>query len=112
MPHIAKQRIKKGGKHYAAGEPIELTEEELAELPEGAVAEEAPKAADGEETSSPAAPEDRAAMIAAAVAELDASAFKKDGGIRADVLRDLIAVLGFDVTAEEVAQARAAAISG
>ena len=37
MSYITTQRIKSGGKYYAAGEPIKLTDETLAEMPDGAV---------------------------------------------------------------------------
>jgi hypothetical protein len=36
MTHIANQRIKKGGKHYAPGDPITLSKDDLKDLPEGA----------------------------------------------------------------------------
>jgi|GEM_PF-2896353 len=36
MSHIANMRIKKDGKIYKAGQPVSLSEEDLAKLPQGA----------------------------------------------------------------------------
>lgn len=115
MTYIARQRLKVGGKYHFAGDRLELTEEQLAELPANAVeqvadedvADEdvAPKTSDGLEL----APEAREALEAmtTAVDALPENAFKKDGGIRSDALRDLNATLGFEVTAEDVAALKA-----
>lgn len=118
MSHIANQRIKKGGKLYRAGEPIELTEDDLAELPEGAaspveddtdnaaegIAEVASKLKDALEAVS-TDPEVRAKRLNEAVSTLTEDDFKKDGEIRADALRALNERLGFEVTAEDVSAA-------
>lgn len=93
MSHIANQRIKKGGKVILPGQPINLTEEELAELPDGAVS---------------AAPVTLTDELIDAVSALPAEAFRKDGEIRTDALKELCEHLGYDVTAEQVAEARAA----
>lgn len=91
------QRIKTGGKSYAAGEPIELTKEELAELPDGAVSEtEVVELSEAEKTDA----------LGKAVADLSVDVFKNDGGIRADALRALISTVGFEVTVQEVSDAR------
>ena len=46
MTHVANQRIKKDGKSYRPDDPIELTTDELAALPEGAVSPAAEEASD------------------------------------------------------------------
>jgi len=118
MSHIANHRIKKNGKYYAAGDPIELTEDELAELPEGAVREADPETATGPEDLGDTPDVDEAlekaarlaaeqfATVRAAVLELPVEAFKKDGDIRADALRDLNEKLGLELTAHNVAVAK------
>lgn len=116
MSHIANHRIKKDGKYYAAGEPIELTEDELAELPEGAVREARPVGADQANDTDVNKVLEKAAHLAVeqfakvreAVLELPAEAFKKDGDIRADALRELNEKLGLQLTAKDVIVAKAA----
>lgn len=110
MTYIARQRLKVGGKHHVAGDRLDLTEEQLAELPAGVVEQ----VADEDIAQDPAdslelTPEAREALEAmtAAVDALPEDAFKKDGGIRSDALRDLNATLGFEVTAEDVAALKA-----
>lgn len=95
MTYQANQRFKFRGEWYLAGDPIELTEGELEEL--------------GDVLVSPVlAPEEEGALeaVTAAVDALLPEAFKKDGTIRADALRDLCKDLGFEVTAEDVASIR------
>ena len=102
MTHVANQRIKKDGKSYLPGDTIELTEDELAELPEEAVS-----LADVAARMEPAlSDEQRAERLTAAVAGLTDADFRKDGVIRAESLRQLIETLGFEVTAEAVAEQR------
>ncbi|WP_420011011.1 hypothetical protein [Tateyamaria sp.] len=105
MTHIANQRIKMGGKYYMPGDPIAPSEDDLADLPTGAVSlvgeaetSEAPELSD----------EERDAKLKAAVAELADADFKKDGNIRADSLKLLIEKVGFDVTADQVAEIKTA----
>lgn len=50
--------------------------------------------------------DEREQALKDALAELSDDAFKKDGGIRADALRELVGELGFEVTAERVAELR------
>ncbi|MGH1577710.1 hypothetical protein [Planktotalea sp.] len=104
MTHIAQQRIKKGGKVYLPNDPIELTEDELAELPEGAVTE-------GNVADEPVEPSplDNAqqAQLKDAVAKLKATAFKQDGEIRAGALKGLNDQLDFAVGVEDVTAAQA-----
>ena len=97
MTHVANQRIKKDGRSYLPGDPIELTGDELAELPEGAVS----PVADTPQVSD----EERAEHLAATVKALSDADFRKDGVIRAESLRQLNDTLGFEVTAEVVAEA-------
>lgn len=125
MSHIANQRIKKDGKYYAAGDPIELTEEDLSELPEGAASEAKDDIAEFTETVANAAVKlndalrdastdpkavkaeaEKFAKVRAAVLELPATAFKNDGNIRADALKALSEKLGMQLTAENVAVAK------
>ena len=127
MTHVANQRIKKDGKSYLPGDPIELTGDELAELPDGAVSPVAAEASDvtpqsaqtgkkdddgaggtvdGDGVQKPAG--DQAGRLAASVAALTDADFRKDGVIRAESLRQLIETLGFEVTAEAVAEVKAA----
>lgn len=105
MSHIATQRIKKNGTYYAAGDPITLNSDDLAELPEGAVREAEPEeaVADGAADLTDA---ERQAALKSAVNELPDDAFKQDGEIRAAALRELNETLGFEVTAEGVAEAK------
>lgn len=107
MSHVANQRIKKGGKYFAAGDPISLTEEELKDLPEGVVS-----AQDGDsevDTAEPVAlSEDQQAQLKAAVAKLKPGAFKQDGEIRAGALKHLNQSLGFIVRVSDVAAVKAA----
>ena len=102
MSHIANHRIKKDGKYYAAGDPIELTDDDLAELPDGAVREADPEDAAANENAG-LSEEEKLEALQAAVKELPDSAFKKGGDIRADALRELNEKLGFETTAEAVA---------
>ncbi len=108
MSHIANQRIKKGSKYYAAGDPIELTKDDLEGMPKGVV-----RPADSEDdaatTSASLSDEEKLEKLQAAVKELPDSAFKQDGEIRAGTLRELNEKLGFEVTAEVVAAAQAPA---
>jgi hypothetical protein len=102
MTHIANQRIKMGGKYYMPGDPIAPSEDELADLPTGAVSP-----ADEAETSDTLerAPlsEEQTASLKAAIAKLKPSAFKQDGEIRAGALKGLNQSLGFIVSADDVA---------
>ncbi len=115
MSHIANHRIKKDGKYYAAGDPIELTDDDLADLPDGAVREADPEDAPADETGDTdknvadvvKAEAETFAKVRAAVLELPDEAFKKDGDIRADALRELNEKLGMQLTAENVAVAKA-----
>lgn len=112
MTHIANQRIKKGGKYYAPGDPITLSEAEAAALPKGAVS---PRPTAGDEAGTappPLSDVARAERLKAAVDALTEADFKKDGGIRADALRELSESLGFEVTADAVAGLKAASASG
>lgn len=111
--YIAQMRIRLNGKLYKPNAPIELTDDELKELPKGAVAAmgadtDQPKddPADTSTVTPPVlSPEEQAAndKLVAAVDALDEEAFKKDGGIRKDALEQLKADLGFEVTADDVA---------
>ncbi|WP_171182205.1 hypothetical protein [Ruegeria sp. HKCCD8929] len=107
MSHIANHRIKKDGKYYAAGDPIELTDDDLAELPDGAVRDADP---DDEAANDNAglSEEEKFEALRAAVKELPDTVFKKDGEIRADALKALNEQLGMQLTAENVAVAKAA----
>lgn len=110
---IAKMRIRHNGKLYMPDDPIELDDEELKALPKGAVAalaaggDTAPEGAgdNADATQPPLSAEEQEAhdKLVAAVDALDATAFKKDGGIRKDALEQLVADLGFAVTADDVA---------
>ena len=105
MSHVANQRIKKGGKYFAAGDPITLTDEELKDLPEGVVS-----AQDGDSEAETVAPvvltEDQQAQLQPVVAKLKPGAFKQDGEIRAGALKHLNDTLGFAVTAADVTAAQ------
>ena len=108
MSHVANQRIKKGGEYFAPGDKITLTEDDLKDLPKGAV-----RADDGSsETSEPAEPvaldEAQQALLKDAVAKLKPTAFKRDGEIRAGALKGLNDQLDFTVSVEAVAAAQAA----
>lgn len=99
MSYIAHQRIKVGGKHYVTGDPIDLTEEELADLPTGAVSEGSDGStspADPGASKSPAEPDAPKPTLAEALAELKEDAFRQDGGLRAPARRDLVERLGED----------------
>lgn len=98
MTHVANQRIKKGGKTYLSGDPIPLADDELWDLPDGAVSKVLP------DPDAAPAPE----TLSLAVDALPDGAFKKDGGIRAEALRGLVEHLGFEVTAEDVSAVKAA----
>lgn len=102
MTHVANQRIKKGGEYFAAGEPITLTKEELADLPNGAVT-----ANDGDADAPEFVVLDDAqqAQLKDAVEKLKPGAFKQDGEIRAGALKHLNEALGFTVSVENVAAA-------
>ena len=109
MTHIAQQRIKKGGKYFAAGDPIALTEKELAELPNGAVVPGDSTASDDDasQTTSVELTDEQQTALAKAVAALKPTAFKQDGEIRAGALKGLNDQLDFDVTVEAVAAVKA-----
>lgn len=109
MTHIAHQRIKVGGLHYAAGDPVVLTERDLAELPEGAASPQ--PAGDPAPIVTPAA---KAALdaLSEAVDALKPSDFRQDGTIRSGALRSLNEQLGFEVTAEDVAAVKATGGAG
>lgn len=107
MSHIANHRIKKDGKYYAAGEPIELTDNELAELPDGAVRDADPDDEAANDNAS-LSEEEKFEALREAVKELPDAAFKKDGEIRADALKALNEQLGMQLTAENVAVAKTA----
>lgn len=114
MAYIANQRIKVGGELYQVGDLVDLTEEVLAELPPGAVSpmEKVEPDASGRKSGQEKQPDDadgKAVALEAAVADLDERDFKQDGNIRADSLRRLAEKLGFDITAEDVADAKSAA---
>lgn len=112
MSHIANQRIKAGGRHYKAGEPVELTDEQLADLPAGAVREadadeETGGGGDFASTVADTAVKlsdaltslqdpDPNAGLKAAVQALGPEAFKKDGNPRAATLRELSEEFGRD----------------
>ena len=103
MTHIANQRIKKGGKHYAPGDPITLSKDDLKDLPEGA----ASPARDAPQDEPPAPLDDaQTAKLKAAVARLKPGAFKQDGAIRAGALKHLNESLGFAVSVADVASAK------
>ena len=103
MKYVANIRIRKGGKLYAAGDPITLSDDDLKGLPEGAVSpvgnppqDEPPQPLDGTQID----------KLKAEVVKLKPEAFKQDGEIRAGDLRDLIEVLGFAVTVADVTAAQ------
>lgn len=103
MTHVANQRIKKGGKLYAPGDPITLSKEDMKDLPEGAVS----PAGDASQDEPPAPLDDaQIAKLKAAVAKLKPGAFKQDGEIRAGALKHLNESLGFAVTVADVAAAK------
>ncbi len=111
MTHIARQRIKVGGLYYAAGDPVELTEADLADLPKGAASPRTGEAADIAPASDPVMTIDEQAkaaleVLTAAVDALTPEDFRQDGEIRAGALRALNETLGFEVTAEDVAAVR------
>lgn len=105
MSHVANQRIKKGGKYFAAGDPITLTDEELKDLPEGVVSAQDDDS-DAETAEPVALSVDRQAQLKAAVAKLKPGAFKQDGEIRAGALKHLNEKLGFAVSAADVTAAQ------
>ncbi|KIC38155.1 hypothetical protein RA27_20535 [Ruegeria sp. ANG-R] len=102
MSHIANHRIKKGGKYYAADERIDLTEDELTDLPDGAVREADPED-DADDQDAVPTDDAKVEALKKALSELPESAFKKDGDIRADALKALNDHLGFETTAAAVA---------
>ena len=104
MRYVANQRIKKGGKFYAPGDPIELREADLERLPVKAVSpiEKLP-----EQEPSFALDEAQMSELKNAVAALGAEDFRQDGDIRAGALRTLNAELGTTLTVEDVAAFRA-----
>ncbi|WP_282093044.1 hypothetical protein [Epibacterium ulvae] len=122
MSHIANMRIKKDGKIHKVGQPVSLTEEDLARLPQGAATAMTEEAAEAfaataadlaiklqavlSETAEQAQDEKKFQALKAAVAGLPEEAFRVDGDARADTLKTLSADLGFDVTAEAVAIVR------
>tara|TARA_R100001369_G_scaffold65866_1_gene93018 strand:+ start:1223 stop:1552 length:330 start_codon:yes stop_codon:yes gene_type:complete len=106
MTHIATQRIKKSGKFYSAGEGIVLTEAELADLPVGAAV---PDDGQTELEKEPLTEEQQAVALKAAVTLLKDADFKQDGEIRAGALKVLSEGLGFEVSVEAVADAKASA---
>lgn len=114
MAHIANERIKKGGKFYAAGSSIELSKEELAELPVGAVREDETAQAVSETDDASSQQNGNAdttdaetfAKVRAAVLELTPEDFKQDGDIRSGALKTLNEKLGMQLTAENVAVAK------
>lgn len=111
--YIAEMRIRHNGEPYKAGDKIELDDDELNALPKGAVKvmpdiidTTTESGTDENKVSAPTlTPEEQEAhdKLVAAVDALDAGAFKKDGGIRKDTLEQLVADLGFDITADDVA---------
>lgn len=121
--YVAEMRIRHNGELYKAGEKIELDDKELEALPKGAVSplsldlpasHEQPNTGQADKQTDDAAnvplSKEAQAVHDATVAAIEALSnddFKKDGGIRADALRDLQATLGFEITAEDVAVIRA-----
>lgn len=112
---IANTRIRHNGELYTVGDKIELTDGEVATLPEGAVRALLPitdvstDIATIDAGSAPTLTADEQAVhdkMVAAVDALGADAFKQDGGIRKGALDQLVADLGFTVTADDVAAIR------